>query len=203
DPREKPVCDADYWVDNLRHEVRFAAAVQAALEDGFRVFGELSPHPLLTRAVEQTARGLDMPVAALPAMRREQEMPHGVRTMVGDLFAAGAAVDFAALYPSGRLVDAPLPTWTRRKLVLSRENGEQQTRGGCTITVHPLLGTHVRLPEEPERHVWQADLGTGAQPWLADHQIHTVAALPGAAYCEMALAAAREVIDCDGVEVRD
>lgn len=203
DPREKPVCDADYWVDNLRHEVRFAAAVQAALEDGFRVFGELSPHPLLTRAVEQTARGLDMPVAALPAMRREQEMPHGVRTMVGDLFAAGAAVDFAALYPSGRLVDAPLPTWTRRKLVLSRENGEQQTRGGCTITVHPLLGTHVRLPEEPERHVWQADLGTGAQPWLADHQIHTVAALPGAAYCEMALAAAREVIDSDGVEVRD
>ena len=34
----------------------FAAAVQAALEDGYRVFGELSPHPLLTRAVEQTAQ---------------------------------------------------------------------------------------------------------------------------------------------------
>ena len=51
----EPVCDAGYWADNLRHTVRFAAAVQAALEDGYRVFAELSPHPLLTHAVEQTA----------------------------------------------------------------------------------------------------------------------------------------------------
>ena len=50
DPREQPACDAGYWVDNLRHTVRFAAAVQAALEDGYRVFAELSPHPLLTHA---------------------------------------------------------------------------------------------------------------------------------------------------------
>ncbi|MGF2951046.1 SDR family NAD(P)-dependent oxidoreductase, partial [Mycobacterium sp. THU-M116] len=52
---------------------------------------------------------------------------------------------------------------------------------------------HVRLPEEPERHVWQAEIGTAALPWLADHQVHGTATLPGAAYCEMALAAARTV----------
>ena len=56
DPRDQPYCDADYWVDNLRYTVRFASAVQAALEDGFRVFAELSPHPLLTHAVDQTAQ---------------------------------------------------------------------------------------------------------------------------------------------------
>ncbi len=66
DPREEPVCDAWYWVDNLRHTVRFAAAVQAALEDGYRVFAELAPHPLLTHAIDQTARSLDMPLAASP-----------------------------------------------------------------------------------------------------------------------------------------
>ena len=103
DPREQPECDAAYWVDNLRHTVRFAAAVQAALEDGYRVFAELSPHPLLTHAVEQTARSLDMPLAALAAMRREQELPHGLRGFVADLHSAGAAVDFSVLYPSGRL----------------------------------------------------------------------------------------------------
>ncbi|WP_172831227.1 type I polyketide synthase, partial [Mycobacterium asiaticum] len=65
DPREEPYFDAYYWADNLRHTVRFAAAVQAALEDGFRVFTELSPHPLLTHAVDQTARSLDMSAAAL------------------------------------------------------------------------------------------------------------------------------------------
>ncbi len=63
----RPVCDACYWVDNLRHRVRFSAAVQAALEDGYRVFAELAPHPLLTHAVEKTAESLDMPLPRWPA----------------------------------------------------------------------------------------------------------------------------------------
>ena len=202
DPRDMPAWDAAYWVDNLRHTVRFAAAVQAALEDRYRVFAELAPHPLLTHAVEQTARSLDMPLAVLAGMRREQTLQHGLRGLLADLHSAGAAVDFSVLYPGGRLLDAPLPTWTHRSLLLTRDGQESQTHGACTVSVHPLLGAHVLLPEEPERHVWQADVGTAAQPWLGDHQIHGVAALPGAAYCEMALAAARAVLG-EASEVRD
>jgi polyketide synthase 5 len=202
DPRERPACNADYWADNLRHTVRFAAAVQAALEDGYRVFAELAPHPLLTHAVEQTARSFDVPLVALAAMRREQALPHGLRDFLANLYTAGAAVDFSMIYPGGRLVDAPLPTWTRRSLLLSRDGQDSPTRGGCTVSVHPLLGAHVRLREEPERHAWEAEVGTEALPWLGDHQVHQVAALPGAAYCEMALAAARAVLG-EASEVRD
>lgn len=114
DPRTSPACDASYWVDNLRQTVRFSAAVGAALEDGYRVFAELSPHPLLTRAVEQTADGIETPVAALASLRRDQAQAHFALDFVADLHGAGAAVDFAALHPRGRLVDAPLPTWTHR-----------------------------------------------------------------------------------------
>jgi acyl transferase domain-containing protein/NADPH:quinone reductase-like Zn-dependent oxidoreductase/NAD(P)-dependent dehydrogenase (short-subunit alcohol dehydrogenase family)/acyl carrier protein len=201
DPREQPYCDADYWVENLRHTVRFSAAVQTALEDGFRVFGELSPHPLLTRPIDQTAAALDITVAALAGMRRGQEVPHGLGEFLGNLYAAGAEVDFSVLLPAGELVDAPLPTWTHRSLVLTPD-ADQQSRGAHLVAAHPLLGSHVRLLEEPERHAWQAAVGTAALPWLADHQINNVAALPGAAYCEMALAAARTALG-DASEVRD
>lgn len=201
DPRERPRFDADYWADNLRYTVRFAAAVQAALEDGFRVFGELAPHPLLTNAVQQNAGSLDMPIAALAAMRREQEMPFGVRGFVSDVHSAGAAVDFSTMYPSGLLVDAPLPTWTHRELMLTRDDAET-AHGSAVLGVHPLLGAHVHLFEEPERHVWQGDVGVAAHPWLADHRIHTIAAFPGAGYCELALTAARTALG-DGAEVRD
>lgn len=201
DPRDLADFDADYWVDNLRHAVRFAAAVQAALEDGYRVFTELSPHPLLTHAVDQTADSLDIAHAALASVRREQELPYGLRGVLADLHNAGAQIDFATMYPSGNLVDAPLPTWTHRELILVRDPSELAP-GGATIAVHPLLGAHVRLPEEPERHAWQADVGTDTQPWLGDHQVHNVASLPGAAYCEMALAAARRVLG-DAGEVHD
>jgi polyketide synthase 5 len=202
DPREQPVCDADYWVENLRHTVRFSAAVKAALEDGYRVFAELSPHPLLTHAVEQTAGSLDMSVAVLAGMRREQPLPHGLRHLLADLHNAGAAVDFSVLYPSGRLVDAPLPAWTHVPLILTGDGKDHQAGGAWTVAGHPLLGAHVELPEEPQRHAWQVDVGTRAHPWLGDHQIHNVATFPGAAYCEMALAAARTVLG-DASEVRD
>ena len=99
--------------------------------------------------------------------------------------------------------------WTRRcrpgptvGCCLTATVSESSAHGGHTVSVHPLLGAHVRLPEEPERHVWQAEVGTAALPWLADHQIRNVAVLPGAAYCEMALAAARTVLG-DASEVRD
>lgn len=116
--------------------------------------------------------------------------------------ARGLLESAGKLYPSGRLVDAPLPTWTHRRLWLSGGGQESPTHGGCTVSVHPLLGSHVHLQEEPERHVWQAEVGTAAQPWLADHQIRNVVVLPGAAYCEMALAAARTVLG-ETAEVRD
>jgi len=200
-PKEQPSFDGDYWAENLRYTVRFAAAVQAALKDGFRVFGELAPHPLLTHAVEQNAGSLDMPIAALAAMRREQDMPVGLRGFVADVHSAGAVVDFSVQYPDGRLVDAPLPAWTHRKLLLSRETTDQ-AHGASVQAVHPLLGAHVHLQEEPERHVWQGEVGTDTHPWLGDHQIHNVAALPGAAYCEVALAAARVALG-EASEVRD
>jgi acyl transferase domain-containing protein/acyl carrier protein len=52
-----PVFDADYWVDNLRNPVRFSRAVAAAgAEHTF--FVEVSPHPLLSHAVDQSLEGV-------------------------------------------------------------------------------------------------------------------------------------------------
>lgn len=202
DPREEPLCDNRYWVSSLRRTVRFSAAVRAALEDGYRVFVELAPDPQLTHAVEQTAHSLDMPLAALAGMRRGQPLPHGLHDLVAQVHCAGAAVDFAVPYPDGLLVDAPLPTWTHRRLWLNGAAQQTSTPGGRTVWAHPLLGPHVRLQQQPELHVWQAEVGTAEQPWLADHRIHDVAVLPAAAYCEMAVAAARVVLG-DAAEVRD
>ena len=169
---------------------------------GYRVFAELSPHPLLTHAVEQTARSLDMPLAALAGdapragtaaraarFRRRSAQRRCGGGLLGALSRRAAGGCAAAhLDPH---VAAAGPRRPRR-----------HARGGATVAVHPLLGSHVVLPEEPERHVWQGEVGTAAQPWLADHQVHEVAVLPGAAYCEMALAAARAVFG-DAGEVRD
>ena len=56
----------------------------------------------MTNDVEQTAQAADMAVHALACMRREQALPYGLREFVGDLHCSGAALEFSALYASGR-----------------------------------------------------------------------------------------------------
>ena len=53
DAGSAPQFDADHWVANLRNPVRFGAAVAEA-GAGHCTFIEISPHPLLTRAISDT-----------------------------------------------------------------------------------------------------------------------------------------------------
>jgi len=197
DPRERPACDARYWLQNLRRTTRFSAAVRAALDDGYRVFVEPGPRPLLSDWVAQTAAGVDVAPVTTTVLGRGR-LPDAV----SELYCLGATIDFAALYPTGRIVDAPLPAWTHRRLWPDTAAAAPSAGGEPTITVHPLLGPRVALPELPERHVWQAEVGTAARPWLADHRVNDVPVLPGAVLCELALAAAHTLLG-DAAEVRD
>ncbi len=200
DPRETPVCDCAYWIDNLRHTVRFRPAVQAALEDGHRVFVEISPHPIVTRAVLQNAAAMDLSARALPTMMRGEPMPNGLLDVVGAIYASGAAIDFEAVYPDGPLLDVPLSSWTHYPLFLAPATGASGAHH--VASTHPLLNVHRALHEEPERHIWAAELGLNAHPWLADHQVNGVALFPGAGFCEMALAAARTALGTSQVALQ-
>ncbi|MEU7598661.1 type I polyketide synthase, partial [Streptomyces sp. NPDC039022] len=51
--------DAGYWFANLRQMVRFEDAVRTLLEAGYGAFVEISPHPVLTAAVTETAQDTD------------------------------------------------------------------------------------------------------------------------------------------------
>ena len=74
------------------------------------------------------------------AIRSYYALPHGLRQFLADLHSAGAAVDFTALYPSGTLVDAPLPMWTRKSFLIESDEKDSAARGACTASGHPLLG---------------------------------------------------------------
>jgi phthiocerol/phenolphthiocerol synthesis type-I polyketide synthase C len=52
-----PTFDADHWTVNLRQPVRFSQAISVAAED-HGIFIEVSPHPLLAHAIDETAAGV-------------------------------------------------------------------------------------------------------------------------------------------------
>ncbi|HEY5148926.1 MAG TPA: SDR family NAD(P)-dependent oxidoreductase, partial [Mycobacterium sp.] len=194
--------DADYWCDNLRNPVRFTQAVAAAGEQ-HAIFVEISPHPLLTYAITDTLG--DRHHHSLGTLQRDADDTLVFHT---NLNAAHTTNPPRTPHRAEPHPQVPTTPWQHTRYWFG--SGEVVLPGGSpsrsgsarTVFVHPLLGEHVRLLEEPERHAWQSDVGTAAVPWLADHRVRALPALPGAAYCEMALSAAETVFG-QSCEVRD
>ncbi|SCD42676.1 Acyl transferase domain-containing protein [Streptomyces sp. DpondAA-D4] len=92
--------DADYWYRNLRGTVRFDAAVRSLVEQGHEVFVEVSPHPVLTMALQDTAEatGAAEPPVVVGTLRRDDGGPRRALRSAAELWVAGAAVDWSAVY---------------------------------------------------------------------------------------------------------
>ncbi|KPI21985.1 6-deoxyerythronolide-B synthase, partial [Actinobacteria bacterium OK074] len=108
--------DAAYWYDNLRRTVRFADAVQALAAQGFRVFVESSPHPVLTAAVRDTLDAESRTGTAVTGtLRRGEGGPRRFLTSLAELGVRGAAaVDWPAIIGAGTRVDLPTYAFQRR-----------------------------------------------------------------------------------------
>ncbi|MFJ1792953.1 type I polyketide synthase [Kitasatospora griseola] len=92
--------DADYWYRNLRGTVRFDAAVRSLVEQGHEVFVEVSPHPVLTMALQDTVEATDAaePPVVVGTLRRDDGGLRRALRSAAELWVAGTAVDWSAVY---------------------------------------------------------------------------------------------------------
>nr|WP_079188457.1 type I polyketide synthase [Streptomyces sp. CB02009] len=141
--------DVDYWYRNLREPVRFEPTVRALLDAGHELFIEMSPHPVLALAVQQTAEAADLPVAALGTLRRDEGGPQRLLLAFGEAFCHGADVDWSTVLPSGG-TRAELPTYAfqrRRHWVAGQADTSRALPPAGTA---PAGTGSSRAPELPE-----------------------------------------------------
>ncbi|WP_051342532.1 type I polyketide synthase [Pseudonocardia spinosispora] len=194
DPRQEPACDGAYWRDNLRRPVQFVDAVRAAAEDGHAAFLEVSVHPVVTHSIRETLRDIDPDALVTHTLTRGCEEPTPIATQLGVLYRAGVPIEHTA---PGTLLDLPTTVWDRQRHWIDVPLAHPGRRDPSGEVEHPLLGTHTEVPAgQGTTHLWLAELGTAEHPWLADHRVDDVTVLPGAAYAEIALAAAARHFEC-------
>ncbi|WNV86267.1 SDR family NAD(P)-dependent oxidoreductase [Umezawaea sp. Da 62-37] len=96
--------DADYWCRNLRDPLRFDEALRSLLATGDRhVLLEVSPHPLLTGAMLELVEEAGGTSTVCATLRRCHGGPHAMSAALGELYTAGARID----WPAGD-ADAPV-----------------------------------------------------------------------------------------------
>ncbi|MET8976362.1 SDR family NAD(P)-dependent oxidoreductase [Streptomyces sp. NPDC004539] len=183
--------DAAYWYANLSEPVRFADTVRRMLDDGYRHFVELGPHPTLGPSIEAVATAAGVDAVTVASLRRAQGGHDRLQRAAGRLYAAGHRPDWSVPFPGDRRTDLPTYAFARERHWLS----PAPARPVGADTGSPLLDTHVEPSDGSDRHVFQTrlDLGDSRFAYLADHRISGEVWLPGAAFLEMALAAAARV----------
>ncbi|BCJ55973.1 hypothetical protein Asp14428_74480 [Actinoplanes sp. NBRC 14428] len=112
---EGPAMDAGYWFRNLRETVWFRPAVEQLTGAGFGTFVEISPHPVMTVAIQQTAEALGRDVVAAGSLHRDTAGPRRMLTSAAELHVRGVAVTWPA---PGRHVELPTYPFQRRRFFL-------------------------------------------------------------------------------------
>ncbi len=198
EPLDTARLDGEYWYRNLRETVQFERATRRLLADGQRAFVELSPHPVLTMSVQESAEeALEDPdeVLAVGSLRRGEGGRRRFLRSLAEAWTRGVAVDWGALYEGSRARRVRLPTYAfqRERYWLAGPPAAGDAGAlGQSAAGHPLLGAMVELADG-ERRLLTGRVCLQEQPWLADHAVLGNVLLPGTAFLELALCAGRLV----------
>ena len=179
--------NAVYWWDNVRQPVQFSSAISRLIALGCSCFVEISPHAILQRYMNECMAVDEVKGRILPSLRKNDDGIDRLQELALRLHLLASGDTLQGFFPAvGRFVDLPSYPWQRERHWLP------ETSEGYRLIerkrIHPLLG----WPLKDAVAGWENILDPRTQPWLADHCVGGSVVLPGAAYVEMALAAARE-----------
>ncbi|APU15335.1 type I polyketide synthase [Actinoalloteichus fjordicus] len=103
--------DADYWYRNLRSTVRFEPGVRALAASGHDFFIEVSPHPILVPAIEDTLAGETRLRVVIGTLRRDEPAVLNLLSGAAQLHVRGLSPDWNGLLPSAGAERVELPTY--------------------------------------------------------------------------------------------
>jgi acyl transferase domain-containing protein/acyl carrier protein len=102
---------AEYWCRNLRETVEFERAVRAALDQRFGVFVEVSPHPVLLPAIQESIDDSGRTAVTVGTLRRDDDDVERMITSVAEAYVSGLPVHWPAVIGGGRRRIVELPTY--------------------------------------------------------------------------------------------
>lgn len=186
--------DAVYWARNLREPVRFAAAIQSAIDEGPCVFLEVSPHPILVPAMaEALHRRAVAGGTALPTLRREESEFGCVLETAAELYTRGVPLQWETIVSgNARCTELPRYPWRRERHWIQEAELTSSKPGGDHILRSSI--TEDSAPPGSAAEIREIALAGTGDAYLADHVVGGLRVLPGTVVLEAALRIGSEVI---------
>ncbi|KAJ4354064.1 uncharacterized protein N0V89_005797 [Didymosphaeria variabile] len=184
DARTDALRDIDYWLLNMIEPVRLNDAVCAAADDGFRIFLEVSAHPIVTHSISETlaAQGLDES-ATFGVMKRDISSDKTLLHALAQLYTSGATVDFGAqLETTHWATNVPGTPWVQKPYWKEVETGLAGAAQRHDVHKHTLLGQCTEVAGSGTR-IFSTILDEKAKPYPLTHPLDNTEIIPAAVYC--------------------
>jgi polyketide synthase 7 len=156
--------DPGYWFANLRQKVRFSDAVRLLHADGYRMFVECSPHPVLTAAIEETL-GQPDDVVTVESLRKNDNGLDHFYASAASIFVRGGEVDWSRAFPPGAR-RVPLPTYAFQRQRYWLERPADRRPGPAAGGLHYQVAWRPAAGRMETPAVNPAETAAGATNWV-------------------------------------
>ncbi|WP_189788792.1 type I polyketide synthase, partial [Streptomyces capitiformicae] len=140
--------DAGYWYRNLRQQVRFADTIDALAEQGYTAFIEVSSHPVLGMAIQETTDD----AIVVGTLRRNDGNTDRFLTSLAEAWVHGIPVNWTAVLNGQQAQTVDLPTYAFQH----RRYWLEKTTPTSAPTLDPRQSVDARFWEAVEREDLEA-----------------------------------------------
>ncbi|EKG10437.1 Beta-ketoacyl synthase, partial [Macrophomina phaseolina MS6] len=182
DPRAPDARGADYWIGNMVKPVQLTKAIGAAASDGFRLFVEVSAHPIIAHSIQETLDAGEVADAAvIPTGMRDKDDRKTMLLALAKLHCAGDVIAFKEGLLGRWNHEVPGTAWQHQPFWPKMEKPRHPVGHDRSVDVkgHRLLGAKTSI-NGTNVTLWQAYLHAGAKPFPGSHPLHGSEIVPAA-----------------------
>jgi acyl transferase domain-containing protein/NAD(P)-dependent dehydrogenase (short-subunit alcohol dehydrogenase family)/acyl carrier protein len=184
--------NAEYWVRNMREPVLFWPMLQQLVNDGYKIFVELSPNPVLLPAIQRGLRETASSAVVLPSLQRTREERALMLESLGALYTQGCTIAWQHMYATvgQHSSQVPIYPWQRERFWLSDALPVPMSADATTGEQTWSEQKHyLESSVQSGLYFWERIVDLTRVPYLADHRVQGTVVFPAAASLDMALMA--------------
>ncbi|MEM6751604.1 MAG: SDR family NAD(P)-dependent oxidoreductase [Cyanobacteria bacterium P01_E01_bin.35] len=199
------ITTASYWVNHIRQTVKFAQSMETLHQEGYQVFLEIGPKPILLSMGRQC---LPTEVGVwLPSLRPGQEDWLQMLQKLAELYVRGVEVDWLGFDKDNPRSKVVLPTYPfqRQRYWIETDNNlihKKQLKSNQE-NLHPLLGQRLHLAGLEQQIRFESQISASQPTYLKHHCVFSKPVFPATAYLEMAIAAGSTLFKYENLILED
>ncbi|QDS76697.1 putative PKS-like protein biosynthetic cluster [Venturia effusa] len=181
DPRSQSARDAIYWVRNMLEPVLLNSAIEAATEDGYRVFIEISTHPVISHSVNETLMNLEIDdFAIIPTLLRNKPAQPLLKKALASMWCKGIDIEWRKLFAgSSWAEDVPRTQWRHQSFWRRVGNAPFGSTSVHDPLTHTLIGQALAVSGE-DITAFTSKLDDASRPFPGRHPLHGTEIVPAA-----------------------